>query len=159
MKDWFGYEYGFVNIDEEHLYFTNSGNWSEIANLKERGETGKYDKLRKLLRVKGIQGVLLLLGFAAALVVAGFTSANLGFAVLLLGGLYSFYMYIRTEVGEAFMLPRKKITGLEDTKMGWRITFVNAGGQADSYLVNGADAKGEDFFKQLKLELEASIKA
>ena len=37
MKEWFKYEYVYVNIDTESIYFTNSGNWSETKNLKEKG--------------------------------------------------------------------------------------------------------------------------
>ena len=36
MKQWFKYEFGFVNLDSENFYLTNSGNWSETENLKEK---------------------------------------------------------------------------------------------------------------------------
>ena len=48
MKAWFGYNTGFVNIDDNHVYLTNSGNWSEIADLEEKGiTTNKKSRRRK----------------------------------------------------------------------------------------------------------------
>jgi hypothetical protein len=37
VKEWFTHEYGFVNIDTENIYFTNTGNWSETKDLEEKG--------------------------------------------------------------------------------------------------------------------------
>ena len=36
MKEWFKYEFGYVNIDSENLYLTNTGNWSETKTLTEK---------------------------------------------------------------------------------------------------------------------------
>jgi methionyl-tRNA synthetase len=36
MKTWFKYEYGYVNLDSDTLYLTNSGNWSETTTLSEK---------------------------------------------------------------------------------------------------------------------------
>ena len=38
MKHWFKYEFGYVNIDSEYLYFTNTGNWSEVQEIKEKSK-------------------------------------------------------------------------------------------------------------------------
>ena len=35
MKAWFKYKNGFVNYDNEFVYFSNSGNWKEIENSSE----------------------------------------------------------------------------------------------------------------------------
>ena len=36
MREYFKYKKGFVNIDDENLYLTNSGNWQEARNLQEK---------------------------------------------------------------------------------------------------------------------------
>ena len=33
MRKWFRYRSGFINIDDEYIYFTDTGNWSEAGNL------------------------------------------------------------------------------------------------------------------------------
>jgi hypothetical protein len=39
MKEWLKHKHGYLNIDEKNLYFTKTGNWSEIADLKEQNST------------------------------------------------------------------------------------------------------------------------
>ena len=46
MKDWFKYEFGYVNLDAENLFLTNTGNWSETDGLLEKG-VEKENKFRK----------------------------------------------------------------------------------------------------------------
>ena len=36
MKEWFKYEFGYVNVDSENLFLTNSGNWGETISLTEK---------------------------------------------------------------------------------------------------------------------------
>ena len=36
MKEYFKYANGFVNLNDENLFLTNSGNWSETSDLLEK---------------------------------------------------------------------------------------------------------------------------
>lgn len=51
MKKWFKYEYGFVNIDEDYIYLTNTGNWSDTKDLQELSPTHKSSKIILLFSV------------------------------------------------------------------------------------------------------------
>ncbi len=48
MKKWFKYRFGYVNIDDENFYLTNSGNWSETIDMNEKTKkTEKKGSLKK----------------------------------------------------------------------------------------------------------------
>lgn len=36
MKEWLKHKYGYINIDDENVYVTKTGNWSEISKLQEK---------------------------------------------------------------------------------------------------------------------------
>jgi hypothetical protein len=45
LKEWFKHKHGFLNIDEEYLYFTHSGNWADAA---------AQDEFQKALNIKQV---------------------------------------------------------------------------------------------------------
>ncbi len=111
MKDWFKYEFGFVNIDSDNLYFTNTGNWSETKGLKEKG-------VQKSNRGRKIRIQLFLLGSAiglGALLFNNVVAENLSI-VMVIGSaftFYSLYNYMKTEIGHKFKLPISKVINVK----------------------------------------------
>ncbi len=110
MKDWFRYKYGFVNIDDENIYFTTSGNWVETKKLAEKG-IQKSSRWRKL-KIQIFLFVSFLLGATIMLV----NTASGHFSLLvLLGipfGLLLVYNYLKTNIGENYKLPIANITSI-----------------------------------------------
>jgi hypothetical protein len=50
MNVCFSYKYGYVNLDNENLYLSHTGNNSELKTLKLKGENlSKANRIRKIL--------------------------------------------------------------------------------------------------------------
>lgn len=152
MKDWFNYEFGYINVDEEAncIYFTHSGNWSEVTHLQERTQSyavnlGKNSKRRKI-----VIGFVLLFFLAVALVVLSEGAISVGLAVLLVAGAYKLYNYMRTELGEAFKLPMDKIQSIDQNTQGLILVFYNGNNQICEYLISGLEERGLDYFEKLR---------
>lgn len=137
MKEWFGYEFGYVNIDDTAVYLNNTGNWSDIPALKEKTKkNGKGDKKK-----------VLLLGYVLAFI-AIFTGVIYGFNVLKYIGagsvvlLIAVYKYMIKEVGIAIKIPKKKITKIVREDNVVNIQFVNGLGEPDELKLTNVDKKG-----------------
>lgn len=112
MTAWFQYEYGFINIDDEYLYFTNTGNGSEIRAIKEKsgGTSKRVDNnapkafLFLFLLFCGLTYLLFIL---------------LSATILMLGAMipcfilcYKVYQYMRNELGPSFLIPQANIQAI-----------------------------------------------
>ena len=105
MKEWFKYEFGYVNIDSENLFLTNSGNWSETINLDEK--TKKINAKNDTKSSSIIGFIIIVFGIFAYLIYKSFISGGVGLTLLLLtiGGGYKLYQYLKTEIGAKFKIP------------------------------------------------------
>lgn len=142
MKEWFKYEFGYVNIDSENLYLTNTGNWSETKTLTE--------KTKKVAKQNDNQSSLMI-GF---IVITLFILAYLNFKSILSGrvaltlivitilGSYKLYEYLKTEIGAKFKIPREKISEIRVNNRSIEIFFSNGEGNNDSYKLHRVEDKG-----------------
>lgn len=48
MRHYFRYKGGYVNVDDENIYLTTTGNWQETAGLKEHKKNSYLPQLRFL---------------------------------------------------------------------------------------------------------------
>lgn len=126
MKDWFTYQYGYVNIDDVAVYLNNTGNRSDIPSLKEKTKkNGKADK-KKVFTVAYV--------FAYIVIFAGVIyKVNLlkyiGIGVIAL--FVSLYRYMIKDVGLAIKIPKNKIEELRVEEHSVVIRFVNGLGNMD----------------------------
>jgi hypothetical protein len=49
MRHYFRYKGGYINIDDENIYLTTTGNWQEISGLKEQKKNSYQKQLKFLL--------------------------------------------------------------------------------------------------------------
>lgn len=148
MKDWFKYKYGFVNIDDESIYFTTTGNWSETKKLDEKG-IQKSSKFRKWK----IQFFLIVSFLIGAFII--FMSLANGRVSLfaLLGiplGLFSIYNYLKPDIGENYKLPIKKITSINIEENKAVIEFKFLVEQNGTKKLENIEEKGEELLRNLK---------
>ena len=155
MKDWFKYNYGFVNIDSENLYLTNTGNWSETKGLEEKGK-------QKISKVKKYR---LQLFFAIVFIISIFLYfkkltddkfsliALIGFPI----GLYQLYKYFKTDYGLRFKLPISKILKIEIVSNNVYINFLDFNKNEVNYYLEKVDRKGIDVFNLMKSKIEGRV--
>jgi hypothetical protein len=154
MKEWFKYEYGFVNIDDKYLYLTSSGNWSETAALQEKTSRSATKAGGK--RISVIIFLVVMISLLIILAFTGFAKSiadgkfRLGMFVLLIGGGYKLYEYLKTEIGARFKIPLDKITGVRSEEDQLEIFFLNGDGVHDCYKLPRVEEKGKEIMQMIK---------
>lgn len=149
MKEWFKYEFGFVNIDDNNIYLTNTGNWSEIHSLEEKSM--RLDRKNDTKGSMMIGFILVFLALFGFLIFKNLMSGKVGFfliAIVALGG-YKLYDYLKTEIGAQFKIPKSKITEIKIGKESAEILFLNADEKSDSYKLLRIDKKGIEILTEL----------
>jgi hypothetical protein len=147
MKQWFKHEYGFVNIDAENIYFTNTGNWSETNGLKEKG-VQQQNSFRQF-RMRIIPFVLI--AVVVFLLIFPIDSGKVKFS--LIAGLVvlaiSARKYLKTEIGAKFKLPISKIENIVLNTESATITFEDGEGKSAEQILEKVDQKGIDLLEEL----------
>lgn len=147
MKEWFKYEYGFINIDAENLYFTNTGNWSEIKGLEEKG-IQKQNSFRQF-RMKIIPFILILI--AVFLFLFQFDNHKVKFSMIL--GLlilaYTSRKYLKREIGKKFKLPISKIENITLHGETATLVFRDGEGKLTEELLEKLTNKGITLLEEL----------
>lgn len=144
MKEWFKYEFGYVNIDSENLFLTNSGNWSETINLDEK--TKKINAKNDTKSSSIIGFIIIVFGIFAHLIYRSFISGGVGLTLLLLtiGGGYKLYQYLKTEIGAKFKIPLEKIIEVNAHGKNVEIKFLDGEGFESNYMLENIDEKGKN---------------
>jgi membrane-bound ClpP family serine protease len=148
MKEWFKYEYGFVNIDTDNIYFTNSGNWSETIELEEKG-LQKSNIIRKI-RIK----LFWVLSFAIGIFLLYLNMVNGRISILLIIGLpiglFSIYNYLKTEIGSRFKLPISKIVSIAILSNNVSIEFKNFENKIEVEKLPNIEEKGIEILEKIQ---------
>lgn len=130
-KDWFRHEFGYVNIDAENVYLTNSGNWSETKLLVEKNTHTIKKSQKKTFRKKAfLYGSILLFGMLLLLSFSNMHSGVLLPILLVFGGYYLYQDY-KPELGLSFLIPLKKLITIEINNEEVVLHFTNADGEHD----------------------------
>ena len=148
MKQWFKHEYGFVNIDVENLYFTNTGNWSETKDLKEKG-IQQQNSFRQF-RMKIIPFVII--AVVVFLLIFPIDSGKVKFS--LIAGLVvlaiSTRNYLKRETSEKFKLPLFKIKNIKLNGETATITFQDGEGKSTEQTLEKLDREGIQLLETLQ---------
>jgi len=148
MKDFFKYRFGYINIDDENLYLTSSGNWQEAYELKEKDSSTKINNLTRIKnRNKGFTPFILIAFsiFTDSVIMA---SVMIAIAVLLF---IILNVYYRRDLGIQYKIPFSKIESVEKYEKGIKISFRNEANENDSENINGIEPRGFDILKQRSL--------
>lgn len=155
MKHYFKYAAGYINIDSENLFMTNSGNWQETHDLEEKSKSSARSNSFRTARMKGyvfsafgMIGVFFF-GFADD---AGEISPPMLIGFGLLGLLaYFLFQYFKRDFGNRYKIPLKKITAIEPYEKGLRLRFLNAAGNTDTEVLDDVEPKGFEVLSKLGL--------
>lgn len=150
MKEYFKYSNGYINIDSDNLFMTNSGNWSETHDLVE-----KSSKSIRKNNMKGFK-VYVFLFIVACLMVFLFLKSKSGsipFGIILLG--LGAFAYMRSETGKRYKIPIAKITSIEIAENTAKFIFLNENNTEDFEEIKGIDAKGLTLLESLQQKIES----
>lgn len=147
MKEYFKYDNGFVNINDENLFLTNSGNWSETHDMLE-----KSPKSKRLNNLKGFKVYAFFFILALLILAILSKSGKIPFGILILA-LFAF-AYLRKETGKRYKIPLSKIQSMTITDKEAKIVFLNANGVEDFEIIHNITDKGISIFNSLNLKGE-----
>ena len=128
MKACYKYEFGYVNVDDEFVYLTNTGNWTEIPKLPEKTQQSHARDMRRYFKHTTYLVVISVLAAAFVLynVLFGIYSmvVIIGLPVLI----YYLYQYLKNEMGPAFAIPHHKLVSVENHGKSTIITYIDGEG-------------------------------
>lgn len=146
MKSWFEYEYGYLNVDKENMYFTNTGNGSELRILKETPFGKKRAKKKNPLLFLGA----MVFPFCYFLFDMGLTAQSIIVMVCFLGVFYFVYKYLKTEMGISMWIPLDRIELIEINAEFAEISYRDAQEQIQSVSLDKIGKDGIEVLTRLK---------
>jgi len=157
MKEYFKYANGYVNINDENLFLTNSGNWSETHDLLEKSSKSIKKNNFKINKINFYYFILIILATVVILNVIGQIKRNtfplISLVILFL--FFSAYRYMQRETGKRYKIPISKIISFDISNDKVKILFRNANDIDDFEEIFKVETKGlailEELSRQLKI--------
>lgn len=152
MKEYFKYANGFVNINDENLFLTNSGNWSETHELLE-----KSPKSIKQNNFKGFKIYIFLFVVVClfVLILSKSKSGSIPFGIILLG--LGAFAYLKRETGKRYKIPISKIRNIEILKNSAKIIFLNESNNEDIEEITVIETKGLSILENMKHQINDNL--
>ena len=152
MKHYFKYSSGYVNIDAENLFLTNSGNWQETRELEEKSRATKIQNSLRIARMNTF--VYIVFGIAGFIMYRSLSSDTPYFKLIF--GLpivaYLVNNYFKSETGNRYKIPLAKIHSIDNyDKDGLKIYFLNAANEDDFEIIEKVEDKGFKILGNLNL--------
>lgn len=147
MKEYFKYANGFVNLNDDNLFLTNSGNWQETINL--------FEKSPKSIRKNKFKGFkiyvfLIVVAVLFSIILSKAKAGSIPFGIVLLG--LATYSYLKRETGKQYKIPISKIINIQLENKDAIIYFYNANDIEDIEVLKKVDAKGLDVLSKFNLK-------
>ncbi|MES2487659.1 MAG: hypothetical protein V4581_17140 [Bacteroidota bacterium] len=157
QKQYYKYASGYVNIDSQNLYLTNSGNWQEARGLEEKSRATESSNDSRTSRMKGF--VFTIFGAIGAFIFYMLNQKVLALPIFV--GLaftaLQVLKYFKTEFGNRYKIPLHKIIAVTPLPHnGLKISFYNAMGIADEEVIKEVDPRGISFIAELT-QLNATL--
>ncbi|GAA4081081.1 hypothetical protein GCM10022389_28970 [Flavobacterium cheonanense] len=150
MKEYFKYANGYVNINDENLFLTNSGNWSETHDLLEKSPKSIRKNDLKSLKIYNLHFIIVCIGL---LMYSKLDNVFIPFAFS--GSCFGAYLHLIRETGKCYKIPISKIISFDVSNDKVKILFRNANNIDDFEAIFKVDTKGlailEEFSRQLKI--------
>lgn len=108
-KTFYKYKFGYINIDQENVYVTSTGNWSEITQLREKLPGKSSRKTGKVISIYIFMSVLILMTLGSFLFVEKHILLKLSMLAVEISGLLKLKKYFDTETGPRFYIPKARI--------------------------------------------------
>lgn len=152
MKHFFKYGAGYINIDSENLFITNTGNWQETFDLKEKNKESIAENNRRIARMNSFVYVLFGIVIFVMLQTVSTDSIYFKFIFILPAIAFFVYRYFKSETGKRYKIPLFKIESVERyDKDGIKIFFLNAVNESDFEIIVNVNHKGFAILSELNL--------
>lgn len=152
MKQYFKYSSGYVNIDAENLFLTNSGNWQETREL---GEKSKATIAQNEGRINKMQGFVYAVFGGIGLFLWQMIEdkkVSIGIIIALCALAYKVFEYFKSDFGKRYKIPLAKIHSIDNyDKDGLKIYFLNAANEDDFEIIEKVEDKGFKILGNLNL--------
>ena len=144
MKDWCKHRYGYVNFDDEYMYFTSTGNWSDVDDLGELNQNGyrsksSFEKYKTLVFF-----ILFSLGIVALFSIG--MNRDIYVILIIIGSFLAVINYMSKSLSLKFKIPYSKIQSIELREQSADIVFHDFNGNEESHHFEGLYSKGIDIF-------------
>jgi hypothetical protein len=150
MKEYFKYANGYVNINDENLFLTNSGNWSETHDLMEKSPKSIRKNDLKSFKMYSFPFVIICISLFMIT-----KSENVFFPLTFAGLGFAAFFYLKREIGKRYKIPISKIISFDVSNDKVKILFRNANDIDDFEEIFKVDTKGlailEELSRQLKI--------
>jgi hypothetical protein len=145
MKEYFKYANGFININDDNLFLTNSGNWSETYDLKEKSSKSNFKTNKIYLNYLF---VIVLIGLGIYDVLKDAKNKSFPFGIVLIGlGVLAF---LKREKGKRYKIPLSKIIKITVSNNATTIIFYDENDLEDIEEITHIETKGLHVFEQIK---------
>lgn len=149
MKEYFKYANGYVNINDENLCLTNSGNWSETHDLLEKSPKSIRKNDLKSLKIYSLPFIIVCIGL---LMYSKLDNIFIPFAFS--GSCFGAYLYLIRETGKCYKIPISKIISFDVSNDKVKILFRNANGIDDFEEIFKVEPRGLAIFEELSRQLK-----
>ncbi len=135
---YFKYDYGFVNVDDDGVYFSSTGNWQTVKqNFKYNDETVNTNESSKTYSL-----IFLLLLLALLVISIARDKVNsIAFIVTIIAFVYSLYRYFKPNYSEGLFIKREDIIDLIQGAQ-YSVIKYRRGTKQEEVKLYGADLVG-----------------
>ncbi|MCB0735892.1 MAG: hypothetical protein KDC92_00170 [Bacteroidetes bacterium] len=133
-----------MNVDDDFIYLTNTGNWSETKMLEEKAKGKQKGQTVRRIRISLFFWVIAIL-VGGAFVINLINSISFLSIVSLPVGIFVLYRYFQNEMGPAFCIPKSKILAIDIAHTRISIQFINGDGIKGQVELHYIDPAAMDF--------------
>jgi hypothetical protein len=149
MKEYFKYANGYVNINDENLFLTNSGNCSETHDLLEKSPKSIRKNDLKSFKMYSFPFVIICISLFMIT-----KSENVFFPLTFAGLGFAAFFYLKREIGKRYKIPISKISSFEIYDEKVKILFRNANDIDDFEEIFKVEKKGLAILEELSRQLK-----
>jgi len=152
MKYYFKYSSGYINIDAENLFLTNSGNWQETRELEEKSKRTKRQNSLRIARMNLF--IYITFGIIAFIIYKSVSRDKPYFNAIFSLPVAAYFVnrYFTTEMGKRYKIPLSKIQSIERyDNDGVKIIFLNDSNEPDFEIIEKVEVKGFKVLLDLRL--------
>jgi len=148
LKDWCKHRYGFVNFDDEYMYLTSSGNWSDVDDLGELNEEGFRSK-SSFQRNKTILFLTIIILAGVFLIILKGRSVEISVFIVVAFTIFAVFQYFASNLSLNFKIPYSKIQSIDVREQAADITFTDFNGKEEKHHLQGLNGKGISLFYEI----------
>jgi len=149
LKHYFKYKFGYINIDDENLYLTKTGNWQETKEITEKSKTStRLNRNRKNTKLAFYWILYAIVFFIFnTFFTTGFWITTAIILTIIISLLFFFY---KRDFGKQYKIPLSKIESIVLTNQtNLNIRFRNTSYEPDNEIIKGLEKTNIDFLMKL----------